>query len=115
MAADITLTLGVPSGDQTMDPTPGNVRRVVLPLGTRAYTITSESAFYIEEDPAQAKADATASDASKRQKFAAGTYSLIPFLSGRGAQALLGPRYLYFVGTVATQPFWITASPERGS
>jgi len=113
--AQLDLTLGVPSGDRTLEATPGNVRRVQLPVGTRAIVITSESAFYIEEDETQAKADAAASDTTKRQKFAAGTYALVPKACGKGAAHLMAPRFIYLVGTIASQPYWITAAFERGT
>lgn len=113
--ADLNLTLGAPSGDRTLSSTPGNVRRVRLPAGTRAFVITSESAFYLEEDSAQTKADETTSVSTNRQKYAAGTYGITPIGAGRGSQELTATRYIYVVGTVADQPYWITAVHERGT
>lgn len=110
--ADLNLTLGVPSGDQTMPASAGNVRRVRVPEGTRSLIITSESAFYIEEDMNQAKADEAASTTTLRHKYVAGSFSLRPFLAGHGGQVLREARYIYLVGTVNAQPFWATAVPE---
>jgi hypothetical protein len=113
--ADLNLTLGVPSGDRTLSATPGNVRRIKLPLGTRTYLITSESAFYIEEDASQAKLDEAASDTTKRHKFVAGSYPLTPIGAGMERNSLPADRFIYVVGTVASQPYWITPVGERGT
>lgn len=110
--ADLNLVLGQPSGDQTMPASAGNVRRVVLPVGTRSVIVTSDDDFYWEEDPAQTKADDTASVATNRQKLKAGSYSRKPAGAGRAHQALRAIRYIYLVGTVSSQPFWVTAVAE---
>lgn len=110
--ADLNLVLGEPSGDQTLPTTVGNVRRVQLPLGTRSLLVTSDSDFYVEEDPTQTKLDNAASTTANRQKFKAGTYAYKPRFSGRGGQALTTPRYIYLVGTVADQPYWLTATAD---
>lgn len=114
MAADITLTIGIPSGVQAITGTAGVVRRCVLPAGTRAVRIHSDSAFYVEEDVAQTKADAAAGTTSVQQKFSAGTVQYRPYLAGRNSQALGSARYFYLVGTVDNQPIWLTALSESG-
>lgn len=116
-AGDLSLTLGVPSGDREGVATPlTKVQRIRLPKGTRVFLITSDSAFYLEEDTAtpQTKAHDGNSEADKRHKFAAGTYAIRPVKSGRGQQVLEADRYVYFVGTIASQPFWIWAVAETG-
>lgn len=112
MAADITLVLGIPSGVQAITGTAGVVRRVVVPVGTRAVRIHSDSAFLIEENAAQSKADAAAGDTAVQQKYSAGTVDIRPHGAGLGSSVTKIARYLYLVGTVDNQPVWLTALVE---
>lgn len=113
--AQHVLTLGAPGGDKTLSGTAGKVRRLVLPAGTRRLVVTAEAAFFFEEDTAQALADEADSVPANRHKYAAGTHIIYPAGSGRGGNALRADRFVYLVGTANSQPYWATATAERGA
>src|SRR5262245_8493310 len=113
--ADLELELGVPSGDQTLPAVVGKVRRVKLPLGTRTFSLSSAYPFFLELDPTQEKEDEDDSDTTKRHWYPANAYTFTPPGSGQEGNALDDDVFIYVVGTVSGQPYWVTPQVERGT
>lgn len=109
--AQLALVLGVPSGDHALEASTANVRRVLIPAGTRHLLITCEAPIFIEEDVTQSKADAAAAGTA-RQKFSAATFSYRPKGSGCQDDVITVPRSIYVQGTAVSQVIWITAVEE---
>lgn len=106
--ADVTLVLNEGGGPVTLPATLGNVRRFIVPAGTRSLLITTASDVYVEWDATQTKLDDAAGTTSKQHLFGAGSFS-IP-CPGRGAkEELVSQTYAFLVGTAASQVVYVMA------
>lgn len=105
--AAATLVLDVPQL-VTLEVTPTNLRKVVLPVGTRYLEYSSAAAFFLEL-AAQSTADAAAGTAAAQQRFDAGTGSKRAPQSGSGRSNVRSAWNVYLAGSGASQQVWLTA------
>lgn len=105
--AAATLALNTPL-KVTLEATPGNLRQINVPKGTRYLEYSSDDDWYYEVDSGQA--DAGAGTATAQQRIGAGTSSIRCPLSGSGRALLPLDIELFLAGSTASQVVWLTAT-----
>jgi hypothetical protein len=105
--ATATLVLDTPQL-VTLEAVATNLRKVVLPVGTRYLEYRSASSWFMEL-AAQSTADAAAGTAAAQQAIDAGTGSKRAPMSGAGRSNVRSAWNIYLAGSVNNQQVWLTA------
>jgi hypothetical protein len=105
--AAATLVLDVPQL-VTLEAVGTNLRKVVLPVGTRYLEYSSAAAWFLEL-AAQSTADGAAGTAAAQQRFDPGTDRKRAPQSGAGRSSVRSAWNVYLAGSGAAQQVWLTA------